>query len=615
MTQRSLLVSALALTVVVGGGLVIATNPNFSPDAATKVNVERCERSKKEKTSYYKNNKRACDRAIANKKKASPTPSTAPTSDDEGEDTESTPTPGTSVSPSPSPSMISVALSQRTWTSKRNKITPIALDETAEIEKDAQCGEDRNTAIKTLQWKGYQQVKGIDISRSGGELVGRRGAKLKDTSLVSDVFFVEGNGDEPTDWRSLSVMIGRKDKDTVRLFYRVSDEGGTRNANDSGWVALADPAKQKSDACTGGHVVRYPLDVTGKYIQYKVQLTSKNNPLTKQQTVARVRLAAQVPTENWPDPTSTPKPTPSASTNPDDSTGEGYVTIRTKYIVPRTTNDEDAPDPEPSSGVLLPGSPSPSAATTSPVATRNPNAANPICGSNEQTEEAANVPLSIKQLKANGDQGVVLEDQQTDEDGMWQGPNGNRETFPAGNYQVTFGDYNQEDFRLVALCDPENRNILNSQSSEADRKAVIRVVNGQTANLTALYGPRTNPHIHMEKYAIPTVKSPSGPVKVIRSIYPGQSFTYYITYENTGGEVAKDVLVRDVIPSQYDVNSDLAREYHEEMQFSPDPRGGTLVSLRLGDIAPGQKGSIRIPVTLNAEAFTGLTGGDSLFGQ
>lgn len=587
MTQRKLLVSALAVTLVIGTAAIIVSSDQFGPEAATrKVDVERCSNKK---SNYYKNNKKACDNAL---KKVTPTPS-------DGEAT--TPDPNVTPTPVASEEGSPVVLTQRNWSSKRDNSNPVNISERGrEVVNDSECSTEPNESVRSVAWKTFRRREKVSLVNDGGQLKGQNGVKLKDAYVISDTFTITEDGSGT--WRAISVVANQFNDDQIKVYYRISDEGGTNNPNDAGWTLLKKPVSEKGDKCEMGRVIRYSIDKPGKYLQYKIHLVGKG--IFRPQTVSRVKISANTATKvvTTPTPTATPTPTPSGNNTPVPA-GEGYLKIMTKRIV-GTGASTGTPTPASSSGPLLPTSPTPS---TNPTPSSSPSSTT-ICSTNNQTEMVANVPLSIKELKSGGEQGVVMESQQTDEDGLWQGLNGERDTLPAGNYQVNFGEYDRENYRLVALCDPENLYIINSQSSEADRKAVVRIANGKTTNLIALYAPRQSPYVKMEKYALPALNADgtlSGAQKVLRLIYPGQAFTYYISYENTGGEVAKDVKISDVIPGEMVVNEELALEIYPNMSMSLDPRGGTLVTIPLGDLAAGQKGGIRLPVRLKADVFTG----------
>jgi uncharacterized repeat protein (TIGR01451 family) len=216
--------------------------------------------------------------------------------------------------------------------------------------------------------------------------------------------------------------------------------------------------------------------------------------------------------------------------------------------------------------------------------------------------------LKVKQL--TGGQ-FLAEDEETDESGGWIGKFEEGDQFPAGNYQLTFGDYQKNDYKLVAFCvSPANDGTyhLKTQTDAATGKATIIVKPGQETKIVALYAPRTLPFITMSKYAIDarTLEDATGKTqRVMKVVYPGQQFLYRIKYKNASDTIAKNLLIQDVLPEQFDVPDEVLNddEGKYDLSVSLDAQGRTLIKRLIPELKAGEEGSIYIPVTLRATAF------------
>lgn len=575
MTQRRLLFTALAIVMTVG----LLFIGNAAPEASKKkdkIDIAKCQ----QKGSYYRSNKSKCNRAIAGL--PSPTPVATPTPSVK-------PDPNVSPTP-PADGDINVKLAQRTWQKAEALSSPVVFSTLPDATAQKDCNEVNSANLRSVEWNKYLRSEKIEVNNSN--LVSRLKNKLDNTYLISNVFSI--NEEATGNLKQMAILVQYEGEASFRLFYRVSDQPAVA---DEGWTQLGSADIAKKEKCGKDFVYLYNVNKPAKYFQYKVQLVpNKVTFLSRAQRIRRVSLFAYDPVRAV-DVIPNPNPDPKISPSPDpDPSGEGKLQLSTRRIIPARTTDA-SPSPSPSSSALLP--------TNSPKPLPSPTQKPYTCASTDYAEPVANISLSIKQLTDGGKPGKEILDQQTDEDGLWTGIDGNEDTFPSGNYRVTFGPYSDQTYRLVAFCDPDNDNIINTQSNEKDRQATVKVKPNATTRLIALYAPSSNPYLAMKKYALPTANGLfSGPQRDLKLVYPGQSFTYYISYENTGGQIAKQVVIRDVIPGQFSVNEDALLKLHSDAELSIDIRGGTLVTIPLADLPAGAKGGVKIPVTLKADAFT-----------
>lgn len=603
MTQRKLFVGALVLTLAIGSLLIVAGQQS-SADPNNSFKPGNCATPK-----YFRNHRKPCQAVspvatvpgttnspvgTSTPGQTSPSPATSPTSNPTtspiaaGQVITLIQAPGVNIAypkPLPAASANSVRLDQlkeapKAWISYFDKQFP-------NIENE-----------KKVLWHRYLLIKrGSASFEESAFTTPLTGLKDDTKTTIETNYFISDllatTADQTTQWLSLQMRYKATNEQKLRLAYRVTDGDRTTDPKASDWVEV--PLTYHR---TKTQTIKAPINQVGRYLQYKVNIAGL---ATRADNIGIVAQPVQAPQPS-PSPTSTssasPSPGPNPSTTPSTSpvAGEGKLTIMTKMIVV----DQSLPTATPSGGPVLPSSnPSPSP-SSSLVATPPPDQPNPNCD-NQSTDSAANVPLSLKMIDTTQPNPINITNQQTDADGRWQGLDGAIDSFPGGTYEISFGEFQKTDYKLVAFCDPQTRHLLPSRSSPANRKATLVIRAGQTSQLIALYALRTNPYIAMNKFAVPLSPGPDGKLKVLRIIFPGLRFNYLIKYQNTGGERAKEVVIRDVIPAELEVQE----TSDDSLQLQPDSRGGTLVTKAIGELAAGQQGSITIPVRLKPDAFTG----------
>jgi uncharacterized repeat protein (TIGR01451 family) len=514
--------------------------------------------------------------------------------------------PSASAAPSPSISPSATPDDEATEVSYKPVGKPIRVNVRPGLKK-----KDGNTAIDSLTKKsggwgtscsGWNS-KTVDHRRLDGQFAAwksidtKSGASLYEGSnssgyMISTTFTM--TDDATSTWQRLYVQ--NRKTPGLRIFYRVSDEGGTTDPKDADWVKLATPGKGNSKGCKENwQQSTYTIDKDAKYFQYKIEFANATVQL------GRVFVQAQ-PLEEiavTPSPTtsSTVSPTASTSATPSAGTGDnGKITIVTKKLVLAS------PTASPSTGgPLLPDlTPSPTKTTPSPKtsATGVPGGGNvnPLCYDDQETEIAPEVPLTIEQ-KSGGD--TMIEDITTDEDGRWTGLDGEVDDFKAGTYSIKFGEYEKDDLKLVGFCvtPDDGQYYLKTQTNPTTGRATIIVRANKETKITALYSKRTKPYISMSKFALDANN------KVVRMVYPGTRFTYSVRYENTGGAQAQNLIIRDAIPEQYYVPLEQTLDTQDGITIGTDSQGRTVITKTIGNLDPGKKGSFSIPVILRSNAF------------
>lgn len=493
-------------------------------------------------------------------------------------------TPSPSLSPSPEISINPIGdrlrISQTSWKSKNTSLSPLTIEELSELAKDDQCGRKKDKYNFTYNAINYSNSKRLQTSDQRQEIRGPTSGKLENSYLISNVFKPhQGNSAQ---WYNLTVAYKRPLTGSAELYYRVFDGQGTVDPKAGDWVKLPEPVDLESRRCGRQDVklASYSIDKTGQYFQYKIHLKSPSQK--DRQIVYRIDFEVQpveqsiiVPT---PSPTPSPSPTPAAA---------GKISILTKKII--------LPASSPAPQVLLP--------TISPAVQTSPSAAptpNPACFNNQNTEPAANVPFTLRQLEGEDDDRVKIEDQQTDEDGIWKGLDGQTDAFPIGSYQLKFGDFQSEDYKLIDICVTPDLpdHVRKTETGASANKATIMVKKDKETKITLLYGLRNKPYISMNKFALNTQN------KIMKVVYPGTSLRYLIRYENTGESDALDTVIRDVVPEQYYVQGSDSQDIDSTgYTLTIDAFGRTTVEKKLGTVRRGQKGSLVVPVTLKPDAF------------
>jgi uncharacterized repeat protein (TIGR01451 family) len=624
MAQRKLLIIAFALTLGIGG-LFFATAPQVNAQAFNQNNCAT--------PNYNKNHKNQCAK-VTPTPTPTPTPSAAPS-----------PTPSGSISPTASPTVspaasptptytaegAAVKLIQGRWKTATKSVAAVVIGDDAKawtakhrsagdsnepslVEKASRLtptgaiiglfsgsnSDDRSKACfstnvkdNTYEWTKYIVKNNISLSGGPGTLYGNKGADIDKSYIISSVY--TGQNGALTQWKDLGLIVQYPKKDSIKVYYRISDVAGTDDPADKDWIQVTDPAVVPSP-CHENNRKRatYKIDRQAKYFQYKIHMKAGatqekflNEESTKQ-NVERVEIVAQ-PLKAV---ITTPSPVATVSAAPTADPAKGLLTIQTKKITSKTN-----PSPTPSSGAPLPNfSPTPTPVTSaSPIATGN---VNPVCFAEHDTDPAPAVRLNVKQTSGGT---ASMEDQITDDEGRWYGLDGEIDQFAAGTYAVTFKEYQNTDLKLVGICvtPDDGEHYIKTQTSATGGKATVIVRAGTETKVTALYAARNKPFVSMDKFAVSTKN------KVIKSIVPGQSFRYLIRYENTGGVDAKNVVIQDVIPEQFYVPASDQQFVDKNGPFttSLDARGRTIITKKMDSLAPGQKGSITIPVTLRSDAF------------
>lgn len=509
--------------------------------------------------------------------------------------------PSASLSPSPTPNASVkyrafgrvMHLEQRLWAKERKKTAPVEIGkdlDKAQSETDDSASRRPNDPCTTddgnpaYQWTQYLGQKNVAISNDKGMIRGRNRTKIAESYVISSVFTTL-RGDS-TRWSDMSMIVQSKSNKNYKLYYRVSDEAGTTDPDDEGWVELKRPKYQDSACHPGKKRVSYSFRARGKYFQYKVHVAGEKENVEKvifrAQRLKGSGLTTPTPTPTV-TPTITPTVSPTVSANPN---GEGKLTIITKRLAVKPTATPSA------GGALLP--------TISPQAGATPSAfpqkINPNCFSNQNTEPAADVPISLRQLEGGEKR---IEDQQTDEEGLWQGIGG-RDSFPVGTYLLKWGDYEKEDYKLVDICIEPSVTVRRTETSvSGDQRATFSINKDQETKVVLLYAPRSKPYIALSKVAV------SSKNKVLKSIYPGVGFRYLIRYENTGEVDAKDVVIRDVFAEQFYVQGteNQTIESMRDVRLDVDVQGRTMLTKTIGTVKKGQKGSLIVPVVLRPNAF------------
>lgn len=607
MAQRKIFVVAFTLTIGFGG-LVFALASGVSPVLAQQFQQRNCTTP-----AYYDDHRADCNRA--NRRPASPSPSPLP-SPAPSPATSTAPSPTASVAPSPSGSISPVPIGtpfrirQSRWATVSGSIDAIAVNKVEnEDEEDKSCGDEENDKVRTVIWNKYMVRNNVKFSSKYNDIIGMLSEEhpLGNAYIISSVFTTD-NADT-TKWEELNLVFRYRYANSLTLYYRVSDDGGTKDAKDKGWIKLQNPISFKDKAsCTKAFLAQYKLDRTAKYFQYKVHVNTPISIRNPRQEVKNISIKGQ------PLKKAVETPNPNASVTPSATpTNVGRITIETRKIVYSTSTQASA-SPVPSGPPLpdltpAPGtSPSPKKTSPQPTAsasvgpTSSPTfkpTANPICFADNDTDPAPSVQIGLRQTNGGS---LVIEDQVTNEDGQWRGTEEELSYFDEGTYVVNFKPFEKNDYKLVALCvEPDDgEHYVKTQTSVSGGKATILVRPGQETKVVALYAPRSKPYISMSTFAVDTNN------RIIKSIAPGQSMRFLIRYENTGESDAKNVSIQDVIPEQFyvpDTEKEFLDDKNQQFTTNIDALGRTLITKKIDVLKKGQKGSITIPVILRADAF------------
>lgn len=499
-----------------------------------------------------------------------------------------------------------------TQNQQEGSVAPIALDQTSAVSAFNAAGWKTwvgtvysGTAVKQIRWRHYMTAN--RVFPQGQFMRGDQGPNRIDTNYLISHTFTLSNTSQPgnsVQWQGVGLRYQALATDTMRFYYRVSDEGGTTDPNDAGWTKL-DLRFPNRDT-----LVKLPINKVGKYFQYKVHLATNRELLhvvaLGMQGVSGATIASPKPSTA---PSSTPTgnpdgsgsgsestPTPTVSGKP---TGNGRITIVTKRIGDPEETVVESPAAESSSGPLLPD-------LTQPAGTPTPAVSpgvNNLCYSDQDTEEAANVTLTLKHSEGF----ARVDNQRTDHTGIWHGLNGNVDQFPTGQYELRLGEFQKTDYKLIALCvEPDNgEHYLKTSVDLKNRKLNIKVLNGKETRVIALYGLRTKPYVSMSKLAVDGTLETKGARKVLTRLYPGQQFLWLIRYQNPTEADAKGLVIRDVLPEQVKIQKSEEDKLEEKygIKVERDAKERTLITKTVGDLKKGEKGAFFIPVYVDPDSF------------
>lgn len=501
---------------------------------------------------------------------------------------------------------------QRKWMSEAGKtVASVNSGKPSTINTKCAPADDQ---VTTFGWTGY--TKSAKIGKSipqaqGDKITATVGsANIDSAYLISQPFTIDLlNADNTINWSKMNLSFAREAAGSIKVYYRVFNDPAqaTDSATASDWVEVADPntLSPVKDNCENGFVTSgYRIDKTGKYFQYKVHLAKvKKNGGSVNQSITKIALygaeMSNVVVATTPTPTASISANPTGNTPSPEVSGMGKITLMSRVL-----SDQASPTPTPSStsSIALPNLTTPSP-TTVPTITPNPN--DTLCG--QDVETAPNVGLKIKQL-TNGS--FSDDDQQTDDEGIWQGMDGEVDEFQNGNYQITFGAYQNSVYKLVAFCvtPDDGLHYYKTQADPATGKITIIVRAGSETKVVALYGKRSQPHITMEKMAIDSKTLEQAKAKqqrVLNRLYPGQQFMYRINYTNTSDTAAKDIVIYDVIPKEFEVSSDLLDDTDGKygVTVEIDAQRRNVIKKTITELKPQETGVIYIPVTLRSDAF------------
>lgn len=504
------------------------------------------------------------------------------------------------------------------------RLTPIIVNEQSAIANDRYCSLADPSGMRSYRWsKSLRSVGVVPAVTRDSEIMGIAGVNgraLRNAYVISNPMTIESTG--PITWRRFDIEFDKNLPGTVETYYRLFDDptGAINKPVDPTWIKLADPATVNPTACESSYLASYQLNQTAKYVQYKFHVISKRIASRLQkQVIRRINLSADAtrtvivtPTPSssatpsgTPTPVGdgTPTPTPTGSGT---ASSTGHMTIITKVLrVPSATPTPNA------TGPALPPSASPTATASSSA----PPALSSLCFNQYETEIAPNVGLRVK-AKVSG--GFDAEDETTNDQGVWRGLNGARDEFPSGRYDVTFGDFEPDELGLVAFCVEPNNDLYYVQTAMnvKNKLAAINILPGVETRLIALYAPKNQPFVKLEKYSLAGNIDKTGAIikeairKKLKTVNPGQTFLYRITYENTASSAvteadAKDLLIQDVIPEGLELPAVVIENpelYDIEIRFDT-AKNQTIVARTIERLKAGESGFIDIPVTVNTSLF------------
>lgn len=426
--------------------------------------------------------------------------------------------------------------------------------------------------FKLAHWPGYIVQKKLKVSKNS--IAGLRKAALADSYFISDVF--QTTARDATSWKMLNLHYKTPATANIQLYYRVANDDGIEDPNAPDWIPIT-----INEAGTKRVIIqKNQIDRLGRSLQFKIHL---DNP---QAVVSNIALLAQTggvvtPVSPSPSPGVVVSPSPVAATT-------GQLTLLTKKLPLNVPSPSPSPD-----GPALPDQ----AATVPP-------AINPDCFASE-AEPVPDVRVNLRQT-AGGH--TRIDDELTDDEGVWHGKGGNVDDFPTGTYTVTFGEFQKNDYQLVALCVSPDDGLhhVKTQTTPSNRQATIIVLPNQETKVTALYAPRTRPFISMNVFALEEDPADTNSSRrILRRIFPGQKLFYFIRYENTGAD-AKEVVIRNVLTDQLELPEEVVEDAEEKYGFlvSTDSKGRTMITKTVGEVKSKEKGSFTIPVLVRSSGFS-----------
>lgn len=505
-----------------------------------------------------------------------------------------------------------INLIQSIWF-KENKSDKAAVAEQLPVVRtDGKCGKDDNPKILSVSYSDYRGSHDVNFVDGRGSFKSKGKVKIgNDTGVIDGYVISNGftsNRAKSVAWNEVRVTYSGGTDSQVKLAYRTSNNDANQSvteADNPQWKEATLTETRPSTCKKENKVAVFTLtDVQAKYFQYKVTVKGQYvaaRKIFQSPTVQKVAISLQ--------------PTNAKKGGDDDGGGdkdkdkkEGKLTVSSvKIVEEKSDNGDDDTTATPASDATTEQSaPLPQDDKTTDGKPKLIQPQPTDCSKLPNTDPEPGIGFKFKQTQGGE---IKVEDQETDEDGEWKGLDGKVDAFPEGQYRITFDEIKDTNFKLVAICVSKN-DVIKSELDVKNRQATFLVKKGHTTKVVAVYGPRIKPHIDMQKFAIEYITATQGDAqtakrKVLRLVYPGQKFTYLIRYENTGGADAKDVVIKDVVPSPLRIPESAVEQLIDNgYKISPDPRGHTLVTKTIAGIKAGETGSVMIPVELPGDAFT-----------
>ncbi len=557
-----------------------------------------------------------------------------------------------------------LVLVQHQWDQERNQDKAVVIESQPAISNDDICGKDQAPDVKTVGYTGYLEDRHITLSKDKENITvdhkrtTKPNQKLPIGYLVSTGFTSKRS--DSLEWDQIRITYIGEESNLI-VYVRASDNDANNSISDpfnKAWVRLGRADKVVDSTCSKKYlqtifpsflgkedvvrVASYKVNLTAKYLQYMIAVkpgvhvpgldahklptdtllaTTEEPAKANQPTYVRVpkgqanlahtvtspvvgRVAAAV------QPVKKIKEDDGKGNGGGDggsTEGEGAISLKTEILRGTEASSQTETDDSLKSKAPLP------TPTPSPTATPQATPRNYCLDKKRKVDPATDVSFGLNQTKGGK---TKLEDQQTDSDGEWQGPNQKTEKFPAGRYVIQFADYRKEELRLVALCvEPNNdKTVISSETDPSLGKVTFNVKKDKTVTITALYAPRDMGYLDITKFALPANIDLTKGTKVqkLELVYPGQHFNYMLRWKNNGGETVKSAILQDIIPKPVVISEKNLAQVIKDTKITIEPNAnGTLITRRMKDIKPGEKGSITIPVEIPFDAFDKTTTGSN----